>query len=306
MRRCVRNAAALLALLTLLTGCAKSPREATEVPSDTVVYAASYPLYALTDLVIGDCEGFQLHCLIAPQDGCLRRYTLSDWDRSLLVNGANVVIAGGCGLESFDEELESLASEHFALIEVLPGLELLDQGGAGEESHFEGENPHLYLSREGCREMLLVLSDALGALYPEASDAFHENAQKALEALSEPEESHLQGEGRSVALMNEALLYPATEYGLQIVNTSRRESGDMYADAALDACIQEILESGAEAVLLERQAPPMLTDALQQAGLQVLLLDGMSTHAEAEGDQGLIEALQNNEAVIAEWLEEKE
>lgn len=306
MRRCVRNAAALLALLTLLTGCAKRPREAAEVPSDTVVYAASYPLYALTDLVIGDCEGFQLHCLIAPQDGCLRSYTLSDWDRSLLVNGADVVIAGGCGLESFDEELESLASEHFALIEVLPGLELLDQGGTGEESHFEGENPHLYLSREGCREMLLVLSDALGALYPEASDAFHENAQKASEALSEPEESHLQGEGRSVALMNEALLYPATECGLQIVNTSRRESGDMYADAALDACIQEIQSSGAEAVLLERQAPPMLTDALKQAGLRVLLLDGMSTHAEAEGDQGLIEALQNNEAVIAEWLEEKE
>ena len=73
------------------------------------VCATFPPFYALTALLTDGIDGLQLSCLVQPQDGCLRDYALSDWDLYTLAS-ADIIIAGGRGLESFESTLQSLGA----------------------------------------------------------------------------------------------------------------------------------------------------------------------------------------------------
>ena len=95
MRRILSIASIAIAAMLALSACAPLvPEEASEIS----VYATFYPLYALTDALMDGVPNASLHCLVQPQDGCLRSYTLSDWDAALLASSADAVIAGGRGL----------------------------------------------------------------------------------------------------------------------------------------------------------------------------------------------------------------
>ena len=106
MRRLALFLLLLAALALTLSACAPLVEEA---PQESQIYATFYPFYALTSLLTEDIEGLRLSCLVQPQDGCLRDYALSDWDLYLLA-GADLVIAGGRGLESFESTLQSLGA----------------------------------------------------------------------------------------------------------------------------------------------------------------------------------------------------
>ena len=177
-----------------------------------------------------------LHCLAQPQDGCLRSYGQSDWDLYLL-SQADAVIAGGRGLESFEKMLFSLGDRGPAATALFYDLELYSmddyQGsvfGAREDSHLQGDNPHLYMSVDGAVRIVQSVAASMTALDPRYAEQYEANAEGALSALEtlrlEAMDAAGNVAGRRVALMNEALLYPATECGLQIVNVSRRESGE--------------------------------------------------------------------------------
>ena len=90
----------LTLLLVSISGCVRLVPESESV-DEISIYASFYPLYALTELIVRDVPGIQAHCLVQPQDGCLRSYALSDWDLYLLVSAPDVVVIGGRGLESY-------------------------------------------------------------------------------------------------------------------------------------------------------------------------------------------------------------
>ncbi|MBQ3423728.1 MAG: hypothetical protein IJH38_00820, partial [Clostridia bacterium] len=105
----------------LLTSCRRLVPEEEETIS---VYASFYPIYALADGVTRSVPDVELHCLVQPQDGCLRSYQLSDWDLALLKRGADAVISGGRGLESFEDALFTLGKEGPAVSAVLYNIDL--------------------------------------------------------------------------------------------------------------------------------------------------------------------------------------
>ena len=123
MRR--RLLAALTVLTFVLSGCRPLVTDATKALS---VYATFYPIYALTDAVMAGIPDAALHCLVQPQDGCLRNYQLSDWDISLLASGADAVILGGRGLESFESTLTGWGETGPAVSAVLYNQELYNAG----------------------------------------------------------------------------------------------------------------------------------------------------------------------------------
>ena len=105
MNRHMKRLAAALILAFVaaaLTGCGPLVTDETETLS---VYATFWPVYVLTEAVARGVPDVELRCLVQPQDGCLRAYQLSDWDDALLSSGANAVIMGGRGLESFESTL---------------------------------------------------------------------------------------------------------------------------------------------------------------------------------------------------------
>ena len=292
-----------IALVLLLSACSPIVEEA---PQRLTLYTTFYPIYALTEMIVRDVPDLELHCLVQPQDGCLRSYRLSDWDLYMLSYSADAVISGGYGLENFSDVLEMLSESQLSLIEVLCDLPLYrgSENDSEDASHFDGSNPHLYMSIEGTIQMLHNLATALSVIDQRFADQYAANLETAiveLEALKAAfYEQTLVCNGKKAAVMNEALIYVAQDCQMDIVATIQRESGmDLYDDE-LGKCIAELDESGAEIVLIEQQAPKPLTDALETAGFSVVRLDILSTHSETDGSQGYFDAQIHNMQALAD------
>lgn len=295
--------ALVMVLVLSLSACSPIVEDA---PQTLSLYATFYPIYALAGMVVKDIPDLELHCLVQPQDGCLRSYTLSDWDLYLLSYSANAVLSGGSGLECFSGTLESMAETQFSLIEILYGLPLYQESeDDGEDAtHFDGGNPHLYMSIDGAIWMLQNIAGSLSVIDQRYADQYMKNLDTAIEELKALQAAFFEQtsvcNGKKAAVLNEALVYVAQDCQMEIVTTVERESGINLYDDELKKCIVELSESGAEIVLIEQQAPKPLIDALETAGFSVARLDILSTRSEADGIQGYFDAQMNNAQALAE------
>ena len=301
----------LLAASLALCGC----RALVEDPPESIsIYATFYPIYALTDALMADIPNASLRCLVQPQDGCLRRYALSDWDAYVLASSADAVIMGGRGLESFESTLFGWGEAGPAMTALLYNLELYNKSvahaKAETDSHLTGANPHLYMSVDGAARIVESAAAVLMTLDPMYAETYAANESAALAALEQlREDAHgIVGnvEGKGVVLMNEALIYVAQDYGLRVADWIDRESGENYYETELADCLERLSRSGAKVVMIERQAPKALVDALEGAGYAVARIDILSTHREGEGFDGYIRAQHENATAIAQAFKRAE
>ena len=302
-------------LAVALSGCGlHAEEEVPQEPEALNVYATFYPIYALTSLVADGVPDLQVNCLTQPMDGCLRSYSLSDWDLALLMQSADAVIAGGRGLEAFESTLYALGENGPAVTSVLYNLELATVKPAnetGEESHWTDENPHIYMNIDGAIAIAERIAANLAVLDPKYGDLYDKNLQEAknrLESLRTEMHEVARGlQGQKVIVMNEALVYAAQEYGLDVELCYARESGEGIYDRDLEACIELLSTCDARVILLEKQAPEALRRALEKAGFRVAALDVLSTRRASEGAEGYFEAqLANARALAAAFSKELE
>ena len=295
----------ILALLTMtLTGCGPLVTDEVETLS---IYATFWPVYALTEAVTRGVPDVALRCLVQPQNGCLRTYQLSEWDAALLSSGADAVIMGGRGLESFESTLFGWGDAGPEVSAVLYNLELYNQddstqGDSEAESHLHGANPHLYMSISGAKEIIESISAMMQTFDPRYADQYVSNAQSAaqrLDALLAETKGELNElAGKRVIVMNEALVYPALDYDLEVAGFIERESGENLAGQALEKCLELLSGMEAKVLLIERQAPGAFVDALEANGYAVARLDVLSTRREGEGFDDYIECLRGNAQAI--------
>ena len=286
----------------LLAGCSPIVED---VPHKKNVYATFYPIYAMTSAIADGAENIELHCLIQPQSGCLRSYEISDWDVYMMAYSADAVLSAGNGMESFSDKLESMGESTLPMAEVMYGLELYRMNENGdEESHFAGDNPHLYMSVEGARAILeniaatmMVLDETNADIYQANLEKMHDQVQKIQDEINKKTEVCV---NMPVAILNESLVYVASDCGLEISCYFERESGEMLYGNYLDECLQTLSDKGAGLVLIEKQAPSALVKTLEDAGYAVAMLDTMSTMSEKDGVSGYFDALERNAEAVAE------
>jgi ABC-type Zn uptake system ZnuABC Zn-binding protein ZnuA len=247
---------------------------------------------------------------VQPQDGCLRAYQLSDWDAALLIRGADAVISGGRGLESFESTLFSWGEGGPAVSAVLYNLELYDppQRVDGEaHPHFQGSNPHLYMSLDGAAHIVESISATLVSLDPDYSERYIRNSAVAVEALRElldASRNRLAAlAGRRVALMSEALIYVAQDYALEVADWIERETGSAFGDNELAIWLERLEKADVNVVLIEKQASQALVESLEAHGFTVALIDVLSTHVEGEGFDSYLEIQRNNVQAILDAFE---
>ncbi len=300
--------AGLAALLVLLTGC--HPLVEDEAIPHQTVYASFYPIYALSALIVRDVPEMELHQLVQPQDGCLRSYALSDWDLYQAAYGADAVILGGRGLEQFASTLQSLGEDGPAVVTLFQNLTLDNDGAQATDddaSHLSDENPHLYLSARALPQVLENLCAHMTALDPAFASIYEANladAQAQAEALigeCDDAMAHMDS-SVPVALLNEALIYPADDLELNVACRIDRESGTELAGAEWEAALDEMRKAGVQVVLIEKQAPDSLINRLTEQGLRVARLDILSTGREDMGSSGYFDAMRGNLAAIEEVL----
>lgn len=311
MKRLARFWAGLICLCllsSLLSGCGRKGGEG-EMADDGVtrIYASFYPLYALTQLITEGVDGVELNCLVQPQDGCLRSYELSNWDLALL-GSADVVIAGGRGLESFESVLYALGEQGPAVSAVLYNMELKQQPAintqADTASHWLDPNPHIYMSIDGAINILQRIASSLAIIDPAHEAEYERNleaAQNQLEMLDTELKNSLSfASGRKVIVINEALVYTAQQYGLEIDLCFDRESGAGLAGKELEDCLELLDGSESTIILIEKQAPQAFCEALEAAGYHLARLDVLSTRRANEGSQGYFEAQRANAQALIE------
>ena len=297
-----------------LSGCNlhAATEEASPEPEALSVYASFYPIYALTALIADSVPNLQVNCLAQPMDGCLRNYSLSDWDLALLVQSADAIVAGGRGLESFESALYALGERGPAVTSVFYNLDLATvkpANATGEESHWTDENPHIYMTIDGAIAISERIAANLAILDPEYADLYAENLEKAKNRLESirAEMHELAGDlvGRKAIVMNESLVYAAQEYGLDAELYYARESGEALYDRELEDCIEQLRACDARVILMEKQAPEAFRMALEAAGFRLAALDVLSTRRASEGAEGYFEAqIANARALAAAYAEE--
>lgn len=287
----------LIICVFFLPGCSAKQTAALQ---DALIYATFYPIYAALDMVCENVGGLQTECLVQPQDGCLRDYQLSDWDYALL-QSADTVIAGGRGLESFEETLYSMGSDGPAVSTVLYNMELAKADidvGDDEDSHWADANPHIYMKIDGMTAICESVAAHLSLIDPSNQALYMHNLEKTENRLkslhAELHEIAASCEGTDVIVMNEALIYTAEEFGLNPVLCVNRDSGEAYYDAELDRCIEQLRKCGSEIILIEKQAPKAFVDALEAEGYSVAKMDIMSTHHADEGSEAYFAAQREN------------
>ena len=77
----------------------------------------------------------------------------------------------------------------------------------------------------------------------------------------------------------------------------RKPGANLYGDELQD-CLDALKKSDAELVLIEKQAPKSLTDALTKAGFNVVRLNVMTTIPASAGIQGYFDAQRENTAAL--------
>ena len=303
-----RTLSALLIPL-MLTGCTRLVPEETSV---TRIYATVYPLYALTNAIADGCDNVTVSCLEAPTAGCMRSYSLSDWDIALLESAADGVLAFGSGFEADISALESLSETYFWLGETLSGQELYtfeDDPDAETDDHFTGTDPFVYLSVDGTEAITRSAASMLITLDPDNAAVYTENEEKLLQQISELKESVAKEtevcDGVRVGILNEALVYPAQDYGMECAVFVKRESGANLYDTELENCLTDLTEANVQAVLVETQAPKELTDAIENAGIAVIRLDVMSMYTDETDYFGTLRQNAENAAAVCRGLTEE-
>ncbi|MBR0464517.1 MAG: zinc ABC transporter substrate-binding protein [Clostridia bacterium] len=302
---CLIITAALAALILSGCGATQPPAEAPDDPT-TRVMASFYPIYALTLPVATDVPDLTVGCLTQPQNGCPRRYTLSDWDAAILAAQDGVII-GGRGFETFESALTGLKDEGPALLIAFSGLTLINGGPANDEStHFEGDNPWLFLSVSGAKEIVISLASGLAQLDEAYASAYYANMDATLKRLDELDarmREALSGVPRQpVALLHEGLIYLAEDLGLEVACQVPREPGTDQIGNDLDALLEALDAGGARVALVERQVPMNLCDALEENGYIVCRIDTLMTHA-ADGDaDAYFDIMYDNALSVADAL----
>lgn len=297
-----RLIALLLCLTLLLSGCS-SPTQ-NDAEKELTIYASFYPVYALTASIVSGVPGLRLHQLVQPQDGCLRNYTLSDWDLYTASN-ADALILAGSGLESFADTFSSLGENGPAVARVMGALVLRTEEWGSE--HFSGVNPWLFLSVEGARQLSEAIAANLLELDPLCEELYLSNLHSADErlcALKAEMADILAGASLEtpVAVLHEGLFYLAEEWSLNVVTAAERESGDTLSAEGFETLSQ----SGARVVLIEKQAPEALVEQLTENGLRVARIDTLSTGNEAMGADGYYTAMKNNARALKAALADAE
>ena len=242
---------AILALLILLSGCAPTP------PAD--IAATTLPVYEFTQRITAG-SGLTVARLITEEVSCLHDYTLTVGQMQA-IEGADVVILSGAGLEEFLED--ALDSAH-AVIDSSENIPLLEGGhhhhhdeeAPEEEDHHDHEHdPHLWLSPAHAALQAQNICAGLSGEYPEFSELFERNLALLLTDLQKLEDYGRQQLSdlncREILTFHDGFSYLADAFGIEIVEAIEEESGAEASAKELIHLIGEVRHHDIKAIFTE-------------------------------------------------------
>lgn len=247
----MRSIAKLLILvlsLGCLAGCA--PAEQAQVAATTL------PVYQFTSML---CQGTNISVtrLVTENVSCLHDYSLTVRQMKA-IEGAEVVVISGAGLEEFMEEALQGAG---TVIDASAGIQLLEGGCHHHEDEYEEHDheheldAHIWLSPLRAMDMARNICDGLCREYPAYTEVFQSNLTVLLAQL---EELDAYGAAqltdlstREIITFHDGFAYLADAYGIEILEAIEEESGAEASAQELIALIGMVEHHQVRAIFVE-------------------------------------------------------
>lgn len=311
----------LLALTVLLSGCGERI-DITENNEKLQVVTSFYPIYLLAQAVTEGAAGLELRNMAQPQTGCLHDYELTISDMKLL-EGADVLIINGGGMESFLEQ----AIERYpdlVIVDTSHGIALLEEeehhhheeeteeehaAHAHEHDHDHEGNPHIWLSLEKAAQQAENIAAALGELDVVDAKLFKANAENFHEAAHELQEKahHINiPEGEFAAVFHEGFAYLAELFHMETVFGIFADEYQMPSARELAEATDEARGHGIRFFLTAGDNGRIYAETLAAEVEETsVVLDPLTT-ADEENLSYLERMEKNIEAIEKHWKEETE
>ena len=264
-----------------------------------VIWADSYPLYALAGRIVKDVPGMSIIYSLQPQDEGLEQYTLSDWDKAI-ISECDVIMLNGGGYESFESDV---ASGEKPVITAVSGLkytvdDINVYGNGGGEPITD---PDLYLGIDGARQMLEAITANMLALDEVYTARYYTNLSEAeayLYTIEEQINACKIDTPVPAAAAHKALYYTAEECGLDCKYIIDREPASCPGDNELNEILADLTEAGISVLLTEKQAPYEFTAFFEQNGITVISVNLMTSLTAQDGIEAYGNTLVENAKTI--------
>lgn len=239
-------------VFVLLLGCGQ--QETVTSQEDTVL-ATTYPMYELCSNLLRNTEGIQVEALITEQVSCLHDYTLTT-TQMRRIEGAELVVLSGAGLEDFMESALATVSED-RLVDSSIGIELIE------------EDPHIWLDPERYAQQAENVGAALAERYPEQGDIIRENTQGLVQKLRQlKEELNLQLDvaltQKNIITFHDGFTYFADAFGLNILAAIEEEEGAEPSAAEIRDICTLVEQYGLETVFVERNGSTAAAEIISE------------------------------------------
>ena len=240
----------LFALLVLLSGCTASP--------NIDIAATTLPVYDFTCRITSG-SGLTVERLVTEEVSCLHDYTLTVGQMQA-IEGADVVVLSGAGLEEFLEEALDSAN---AVIDASENVPLLEGGHHHhhedeepvEEAHHHEHDPHIWLSPACAAIQAQNICRGLSSEYPEFEELFEKNLALLLSDLQKLEDygkAQLTGlSSREIITFHDGFAYLADAFDIEIVEAIEEESGAEASAKELIHLIEEVRLHDISAIFVE-------------------------------------------------------
>ncbi len=304
--------ALLLVLSVFLTGCSGTV-DTTENNEKLQVVTSFYPMYLLAQAVTEGAAELELRNMAQPQTGCLHDYELTISDMKLL-EGADVLIINGGGMESFLEQAVERYPD-LIIVDTSAEIELLEEEhhhhGEEEQDDHEGHdhegNPHIWLSPERAAHQVEAIATALGELDQADAEIFAKNAETFHEAahhLQEKADAIGIPEGEYSAVFHEGFAYFAELFHLENVFGIFADEYEMPSAKELAEAADEAKGHGIRFFLTAADNGRVYAETLAaEVDEKIILLDPLTT-ADEEKLSYLERMEKNIEIVENRWKEE--
>ena len=241
----------LLLLTLLLSACAPA--------APAQIAATTLPVWQFTARIT-EGTGLTVARLVTESVSCLHDYTLTV-NQMKSIEGADVLVLSGAGLEDFLEDLllDAPTIDASAGIELICAEEEGHDHEEGEEHHHEGhhheEDPHIWLDPENAKVMAQNICDGLSRQYPGYAQVFQNNLSGLLADLDA-----LQAYGkdtlgalncRDLITFHDGFSYFARAFDLNIVKAVEEESGSEASAKELIELIEIVEEHRLPAIFTE-------------------------------------------------------
>ena len=258
----------VMTVMLLLSGCENKKTTAQIAATTLPVYEFAYILCQGTDITVTR--------LITQDVSCLHNFSLQV-DQTRAIEGAQVLIASGAGLDDF---ITDLSEAHHTVIDASAGIELHCSEDAHDhhDGHHHEEDPHIWLSIENARTMAENICTQLAACYPQYAEQFQTNMEgldRRFDELRSYGESQLSTlSSKEIITFHDGFSYLAEDWGITILAAIEEESGSEASAAQLIEMIRLVEQHNIPALFTEKSGSvSAATIVSRETGTPVYELD---------------------------------